>query len=92
MGANPTLIGNWFKLLAEVKQKCLITSQIWSGDETCVQNILKEVKVVGAKNIRIFQQVALEQGETITILTFINACGDVVPPMVLHKAARVQDS
>ena len=22
MGANPTVIGNWFKLLAEVKQKC----------------------------------------------------------------------
>ena len=26
MGANPTVIGNWFKLLAEVKQKCQITS------------------------------------------------------------------
>ena len=26
MGANPTIIGNWFKLLAEVKQKCQITS------------------------------------------------------------------
>ena len=63
---------------------------VW--DETHIQNILKEVKGVGAKNIRTFQQVALEQGETSTILTFINACGDVVPPMVLHKAARVQDS
>ena len=94
MGANPTVIGNWFKLLDEVKQKCQITSpsQIWSGDETGVQNVPKEVKVVGAKNIRTFQQVASEQGETSTILTFINACGDVVPPMVIHKAARVQDS
>ena len=94
MGANPTLIGNWFKLLAEVKQKCQITSpsQIWSGDETGIQNIPKEVKVFGAKNIKTFQQVASEQGETSTILTFINACGDVVPPMVIHKAARVQDS
>ena len=62
------------------------------GDETGVQNVPKEVKVVGAKNIRTFQQVASEQGETSTILTFINACGDVVPPMVIHKAARVQDS
>ena len=94
MGANPTVIGNWFKLLDEVKQKCQITSpsQIWSGDETGVQNVPKEVKVVGAKNIRTFQQVASEQGETSPILTFINACGDVVPPMVIHKAARVQDS
>ena len=94
MGVNPTVIGNWFKLLAEVKQKCQIKSpsQIWSGDETGIQNIPKEIKVVGAKNIRTFQQVASEQGETSTILTFINACGDVVPPMVIHKAARVQDS
>ena len=37
-------------------------------------------------------RVASEQGETSTILTFINACGDVAPPMVIHKAARVQDS
>ena len=82
MGVNPMVIGNWFKLLAAVKQKCQITSlsQIW------------EVKVVGAKNIRTFQQVASEQGETSTILTFINACGDVVPPMVIHNAARVQGS
>ena len=94
MGANPMVIGNYFKLLAEVKQKFQITSpsQIWSGDETGIQNIPKEVKVVGAKNIRTFQQVAPEQGETSTILTFINACRDVVPPMVIHKAARVQDS
>ena len=94
MGANPTVIGNWFKLLADVKQKCQITSpeQIWSGDETGVQNVPKEVKVVGMKKIRTFQQVAAEQGETSTILTFVNACGDVVPPMVIHKAARVQES
>ena len=82
MGVNPMVIGNWFKLLAEVKQKCQITSpsQIWSGDKTGVQNIPKEVKVVGAKNMRTFQQVASEQGETSTILTFINACQNVVPP------------
>ena len=94
MGANPTVIGNWFKLLAEVKQKCQITSpsQIWSGDKTGIQNILKEVKVVGATNIRTFQQVASEQGKTSTILTFINACRNVVPPMVIHKATRVQVS
>ena len=94
MGANPMVIGNWFKLLAEVKQKCQITSpsQIWSGVKTGIKNVPKEVKVVGAKNIRTFQQVAFEQGETSTILIFINACGDVVPPKVIHKAARVQDS
>ena len=47
MGANETVISNWFKLLKEIKDKFDILSpcQIWSGDETGVQNVPKEVKV-----------------------------------------------
>ena len=77
MGANPTVIGNWFKLLKEIKDKCEIVSpsQIWSGNETGVQNVPKEVKVLGAKCIRTFQQVSREQGETTSILTFVNGYG-----------------
>ena len=87
MGANPTVIGSWFTLLDKIKKTAGITSpdQIWSGDETGVQNVPKEVKVLGLKNIRCFQQVSAEQGETSTILSFISAAGNVVPPMVLHK-------
>ena len=94
MGANPTVIGNWFKLLKEIKDKCEIVSpsQIWSGDETGVQNVPKEVKVLGAKRIRTFQQVSREQGETTSILTFVNGYGQVVPPMVIQKGVRVQDT
>ena len=57
---NPTVIGNWFKLLKEVEDKAEIISpdQIWSGDETGTQNVPKEVKVLGMKNIRRFQQVS----------------------------------
>ena len=58
-GANPTVISNWFSLLEEIKTKFRILSpcQIWSGDETGIQNIPKEVKVLGVKKIRTFQQV-----------------------------------
>ena len=64
MGANETVISNWFKLLKEIKDKFDILSpcQIWSGDETGVQNVPKEVKVLGCKNIRTFQQVSGERG------------------------------
>ena len=62
--------------------------QIWSGDETGVQNVPKEIKVLGIKNIRTFQQVSSEQGETSTILSFVNALGNVVPPMIIHKGQR----
>ena len=87
MGANPTVIGSWFTLLDKIKKTAGITSpdQIWSGDEMGVQNVPKEVKVLGLKNIRCFQQVSAEQRETSTILSFISAAGNVVPPMVLHK-------
>ena len=94
MGTNPTVIGSWFTLLEKIKKTAGITSpdQIWSGDETGVQNVPKEVKVLGLKNIRCFQQVSAKQGETSTILSFISAAGTVVPPMVLHKGVRVQDT
>ena len=87
MGANPTVISNWFSLLEEIKTKFTILSpcQIWSGDETGIQNVPEEVKVLGVKKIRTFQQVSGEQGETSTVLTFVNAAGQSVPPIIIHK-------
>ena len=75
MGANPTVIRSWFPLLEKIKKTVGITSpdQIWSGDKTGIQNVPKEVKVLALKNIRTFQQVSAEQGETSTILSFISA-------------------
>ena len=75
MGANPTVIGQWFDLLKKIQTEVGIVSpaQIWSGDETGVQNVPKEIKVLGVKHIRTFQQVSLEQGEMLTILSFVNA-------------------
>ena len=94
MGANPTVIGSWFTFLQKVMKAADIVSpdQIWSRDEMGMQNMPKEVKVLGVKNVRTCQQVAAEQGETSTILSFISATGNVVPPMVLHKGTQVQDT
>ena len=93
MGANPTVIGNWFQLLKKIQDTAGIISpdQIWSGDETRVQNIPKEVKVLGVKHIRTFQQVSSEQGETSTVLSFVSARGKVCPPLVIHKGQQVQE-
>ena len=94
MGANETVFLNWFKLLKEIKDKFDILSpcQIWSGDETGVQNVPKEVKVPGCKKIRTFQQVSGEQGETSMVLTFVNTAGQSVPPLIIHKGQRVQET
>ena len=94
MGANETVILNWFKLLKEIKDKFDILSpcQIWSGDEKGVQNVPKEVKVLGCKKIRTFQQVSGEQGEMSMVLTFVNTAGQSVPPLIIHKGQRVQET
>ena len=44
MGANPTVIQKWFDLLENIKSTKGIHTpcQIWSGDETGVQNVPKE--------------------------------------------------
>ena len=91
MRANETMIPNWFNLLQDVKNKFDIFTpcQIWSGDETRIQNVPKEVKVLGCKKIRTFQQVSWEQGEMSTVLTFINAAGQSVPPLIIHKGQLV---
>ena len=87
MGANPTVINQWFDLLKKIQTEVGIVSpaQIWSGHKTGVQNAPKEIKVLGVKNIRTFQQVSSEQGEMSTILSFVNTSGNVVPPMIIHK-------
>ena len=94
MGANPTVISQWYSLLKEVMDTVEITSpeQIWSGDETGVQNVPKEIKVLGYKNIHTFQQVSSGQGETSMVLSFISAVGNVVPPLIIHNGQHVQDS
>ena len=91
MGANPTVIGNRFQLLKKIQDTAgiIFPDKIWSWDETGVQNVPKEVKVLGVKHIRTFQQVSSEQGETSTVLSFVSAGGKVCPPLVIHKGQRV---
>ena len=94
MGANPTIISTWFKKLKETCKSLGINSpsQVWSGDETGVQTVPKERKVLALKKFRAYQQVSAEQGETSTILTFVSGHGMVCPPMVIHKGERVQEN
>ena len=63
---------------------------VWGRDRhsKCAQRN----KSVGTEKIRTFQQVSAEQGETSTVLSFVNATGQVCPPMVIHKGQRVQET
>ena len=92
MAANEPNVRKWFDKYKEVCKDLGINSpeQIWSGDETGVQNVPKEQLVVGATGTPASQTVSGEQGETSTILSFVNGVGLVCPPMVIHKGQHVQ--
>ena len=86
MAANDPNVRKWFTEYEQVLHDLHINSpeQIWSGDETGVQNVPKEEIVVCIKG-KLSYQTAADQGETSTILTFVSGVGKVVPPMVIHK-------
>ena len=93
MAANELNVRKWFAEYEQILCDLHINSpeQIWSGDETGVQNVSKEEIVVCIKGKLSYQTVAADQGETSTILTFVSGVGRVVPPIVIHKGEQVQE-
>ena len=65
---------------------------IWNTDESGVQDVLKEEQVIGVMGEKAHTMSPKEQGKTTTVLMFANACGQVFPPFVIFKGARVSDA
>ena len=65
---------------------------IWNTDESGMPDILKEEKVISVMGEKAHIMSPKEQGETTTILTFTNACGQVFPPLVIFKGSKVSDA
>ena len=86
MAANEPNVCKWFTEYEGVLKDLGINSpeQIWSGDETGVQNVPKEQLVIGATGTPAHQTVSGEQGETSTILSFVSGVGKICLPMVIH--------
>ena len=87
MAANEPNVHKWFVEYEKVLSDLRITSpvQIWSSDETGMQNIPKEEKVLHVKCKPAYQTVGADQGETSIVLSFVNGVGNFVPAIVLHK-------
>ena len=92
MAANEPNVHKWFVEYEKVLSDLRITSlvQVWSGDETGMQNIPKEEKVLCVKCKPAYQTVGVDKGETSMVITFVNCVGNFVPAMVLHKGQHVQ--
>ena len=94
IGPNPVQIEKFFDLL--VQWVCqwkieFLPNNIWNIDESGVQDVPKNQKVIRIKGERAFQTVCEDKGQTSTVVTYISAGGMVVLPVVLFKAAHVKD-
>lgn len=92
MCANPAKMGSFFDQYEKVLREMGIDSpdNIWNCDESGVQDIPKDgTYVIGATGEKTFTQVSKEQGETTTVLTYANAAGKVMPPLVIFKGKKI---
>ena len=94
MGANPEVVRKFFDQLEQVMSDLNIVNpqQIWNCDESGCQDVPKEDEVIGETEVPQYRTVPKGQGETSTILTFANAMGLVVPPLIIHKGSKVSDT
>ena len=94
MAANEPNIKKWFKEYAEVLQKLHIESleYIRSGNKTRVQTVHKEEFYLGEVNEPMYSTVSADQGETSTVLSFVNAVGHVCPHWSYTKDSRCRQT
>ena len=80
-------VNNWFTRYQRVLETCEINSpeQIWNVDEHGSEDKIKVKKVVGIKGIRSYQKQPREKSVRTTMLTYVNAAGEALPPLVIHK-------
>ena len=65
---------------------------IWNHNESGIQDVPKEMEVLTITGEKTNNITSKEQGETSTILSFVNAVGVAFPPIVIHKGRKVLDT
>ena len=85
--SNPDKVKRWYRKYENVLSQLEITdpNYIWNIDEHGSEDMPKVKKVVGIKGIKQFQKVAREKPQRTTMLTYVNAAGYALPPLVIHK-------
>ena len=87
MSPNKVILNHWFDEYEEVIKQLKIDDPcyLWNVDEHGTEDVLKCSKVVGIKGIRAKQTVCREKSCRSTMLTYVNAAGYALPPMVIHR-------
>ena len=92
MCSNKINIMTWFDLYEEVVEHVGITDprRIWNVDESGVEDIPRVGNVIGLAGQDTYQIVSGEKGTRTTFLTYVNAAGEALPPMIIHKGSKVR--
>ena len=64
----------------------------WNCDESGIQDVPKEMEVLGINGEKMNNVTSKKPEETSTILTFVNAVGVAFPPVVIHMGGKVLDT
>ena len=97
MCANKQEVDAWFRLYEQILRDTGIMdeygdvdgSRVWNVDETGFSDVPDEVKVVSFKYMKPWRIVPHEHGTLSTVLTYVNAAGECLEPMVIHKGQRL---
>ena len=85
--SNRNSVTRWYKKYQNVLNQLEITDPryIWNIDEHGSEDMAKVKKVIGLKGIKQFQKQPHEKPKCTTMLTYVNAAGFALPPLVIHK-------
>ena len=85
--SSETLVMRWFEKYLDVLGQMKISKpeQIWNVDEHGTEHSPRTKKVVGIKNVRQFQVQPTEKPNRSTMVTYVNAAGYALPPLIIHK-------
>ena len=94
MCTNPITIGAFFTQYHQICEDFDIISPmyIWNCDESGVQDVPKEDEVIGVVGEKAQHQGPSDRVETSTVLTLANAYGQVMPPLIIHKGKKVNET
>ena len=91
MNLNETTVKKHFDGLLEVMNDNDIIDhpeRIWNTDETGLQDVFESGDVVASSKGRLFNITGRERGETTTLLSAVNAAGEIAPHLIIFKGKR----
>lgn len=90
---NPTNVSKFYENIESILKKYQFTAdRIYNGDETGLCTVADQPKVITQRGIKqVAQASSAERGQLVTMLAFISASGNTVPPVFIFPRVRFSE-